>query len=401
MIVHKNRFLTLFIMAALALALVACGGEAEDPTVVVPTVAPTVDLPTEEPTPTEAMATPTEEAMSETNVFVETADVTVTDGRAQLTITGNLPDACAEIDNVVPTFSLDTNMFNVDIQTQRPEDELCAQVLTPFEHTMTLETADFAPGTYNVMVHGVTETFQLTAADQDMDDSTAAISPRSGPPGTTVQITATGLVANTEVELGVGQVASEYEIVDTAVTNANGTLNTTVQIPDYAETDDQWVVVVEEPNGAKTISNEFDVTTDAALFDSTQIYLIAVGDEGQSGKEIGCGDSAVPVTINIEPTIAPLTAALENMFAINEQNYGQSGLYNALYQSNLSVQGIDIDNGHATIALNGDLLVGGVCDTPRVEAQLRQTALQYSTIDSVSVTINGQPLDDLLSAAGS
>jgi hypothetical protein len=234
-----------------------------------------------------------------------------------------------------------------------------------------------------------------------MDDSTAAISPRSGPPGTTVQITATGLVASTQVELGVGRVESEYDVVDTAVTTANGTLNTTVQIPEFAETDDQWVVVVEEPSGAKTISNEFDVTTSAALFDSTQIYLIALEDEGQSGQEIGCGDSAIPVTINIEPTIAPLTAALENMFAIDEQYYGQSGLYNALHQSNLSVQGIDIDNGHATIALNGDLQMGGTCDTPRVEAQLRQTVLQYSTIDTVSVTINGQPLDDLLSAASS
>jgi hypothetical protein len=347
------------------------------------------------------MVTPTGESTSETNIFVETADVNVTDGRAQLTISGNMADACTEIANVQPTFSLDTNTFNVDIQTQRPEDDLCAQVLTPFEHTMTLETADFAPGTYNVIVHGVTETFQLTATDQNMDDSTASISPISGPPGTTVQVTATGLVANSGVELGVGRVASEYDIVDTAVTTANGTLNTTVQIPEDAETNAQWVVVVEEPSGAKTISNEFNVTTSAALFDSAQIYLIALEDEGQSGPEIGCGDSSVPVTISIEPTIAPLTAALENMFTIDNEFYGQSGLYNALHQSNLSVQGIDIDNGHATIALNGDLQMGGTCDTPRVEAQLTQTALQYSTIDTVSITINGQPLEDILSAAGS
>jgi hypothetical protein len=209
------------------------------------------------------------------------------------------------------------------------------------------------------------------------------------------------LVANSGVELGVGRVASEYDIVDTAVTTANGTLNTTVQIPEDAETDAQCVVVVEEPSGAKTISNEFNVTTSAALFDSAQIYLIALEDEGQSGPEIGCGDSAIPVMINIEPTIAPLTAALENMFTIDNEFYGQSGLYNALHQSNLSVQGIDIDNGHATIALNGDLQMGGTCDTPRVEAQLTQTALQYSTIDTVSITINGQPLEDILSAAGS
>jgi len=40
--------------------------------------------------------------------------------------------------------------------------------------------------------------------------------------------------------------------------------------------------------------------------------------------------------------------------------------------------------------------VGGVCDEPRVQAQLRETALQFSTVDSVSIFINGIQLEDAL-----
>ncbi|MBK8904101.1 MAG: GerMN domain-containing protein [Anaerolineaceae bacterium] len=411
MLFGKKQILTVFLVALVALFVAACEGAA-DPD---PTIVPTVVVPTDDPTLPTATTEPvsTDDMSSEMGFFIETIDVTNTDGRIDVTLTGNLPDACTEIQTVEQTFDLDTNTFNLNVRTERPEDVACAQVLTPFEETVTLQTADLPAGTYQVAVEGetqtLTETFELTTADQQPSDAVASISPTTGTAGTAVQLTASGLPANAQVELGVGLVASEYDIVASAMTDANGNLNALVQIPETAEANNQWVVVVEGPSGAKTISNEFNVVASdtgdggdtGAQFDETQIYLIALEDDGQSGEPVGCGDSAVPVTIDIEPTIAPLTAALENMFAIDEQYYGQSGLYNALYQSNLSVQGIDINNRHATIALTGDLQAGGTCDVPRIEAQLTETALQYSTIDTVSITVNGQPLNELLSAAGS
>jgi spore germination protein GerM len=63
-----------------------------------------------------------------------------------------------------------------------------------------------------------------------------------------------------------------------------------------------------------------------------------------------------------------------------------------LYQSELSVQGIGIEEGVATINLTGTIQTGGVCDAPRIEAQIEQTALQFVTIQSVNILINGQPL---------
>jgi len=398
-----KNIIVLLMVFFFSLTFVACGEAAPTPE---PTAVPTeTQVPTPSPLPTEAeptaespTATPADTSSAST-LFIETVSVNKVNGRTQLAITGNLPDACTEVVDVEQAFILDTNTFDVDDVTERPEDVMCAEVLTPFERTLTLQTADLQPGTYTVNVHGETDTFALTAADQAPDDSTAQIGPVSGPPGTIVQLTTSGLPANVEVELGAGREDSEYDIVDTASTDNNGALTTDVQIPEFAEAGDQWVIVVEAPSGAKTISNEFSVTNSetGTTFDQTNIFLVAPEDAGQSGDEIGCGDSIVPVTIDIEPTIAPLTAALENMFAIDEEFYGQSGLYNTLHQSNLSVQGIDIDNGHATIALEGELQLGGVCDNPRVEAQLEYTARQYSTIDTVSITINGQPLEEMLS----
>jgi LysM repeat protein len=132
------------------------------------------------------------------------------------------------------------------------------------------------------------------------------------------------------------------------------------------------------------------------LFDRAKIYLIALGDNGQSGTRIGCDDSVVPVEVAISPTNAPLRASLDKLLSIKDQYYGQSGLYNALYQSNLWVTEARIVSRHATVHLAGSELVSGTCDVPRVAAQLQATALQFSTVDSVSIYVNGTLLEDAL-----
>jgi hypothetical protein len=131
-----------------------------------------------------------------------------------------------------------------------------------------------------------------------------------------------------------------------------------------------------------------------------QIYLIALEDNGQSGQPVGCGDSAIPVQVETTPTKEVLRASLVKLLALKEQYYGESGLYNALYQSDLQVDRITLENGKAEIYLTGTLVLGGVCDNPRVKAQLEATALQFSTVQEVLIFINGKPLDEALSLRG-
>lgn len=131
--------------------------------------------------------------------------------------------------------------------------------------------------------------------------------------------------------------------------------------------------------------------------DRVHIYLIALEDGGHSGPAVGCGDSAVAVEVPVEPTTAPLEAALTALLSIKDQFYGQSGLYNALSLSDLSVAQAVIEDGVATVELVGTMMLGGVCDNPRVEAQLMQTALQFPTVSEVHVFVNGTPLEEVLS----
>ena len=116
-----------------------------------------------------------------------------------------------------------------------------------------------------------------------------------------------------------------------------------------------------------------------------------------AGAEIGCGDSVVGVTQKLT-TSTPLTDTIRALLAIKDEHYGQSGLYNALWQSDLSLQSATISNGVATIALAGNLKLSGTCDSPRVKEQLTVTATQFESVDSANITLNGQPLDQALSA---
>ena len=125
------------------------------------------------------------------------------------------------------------------------------------------------------------------------------------------------------------------------------------------------------------------------------VYLIALNDNGRSGRRIGCGDSVVPVRVAVNPTRIPLRAALNQLFAITGSTY--AGRYNALYQSTLSAGRLTITGGRATLELFGNIAVGGVCDVPRVVAQIEETARQFPSVRTVTVLVNGTPIQDLLS----
>ncbi len=125
------------------------------------------------------------------------------------------------------------------------------------------------------------------------------------------------------------------------------------------------------------------------------VYLIALNDNGRSGRRIGCNDSVVPVRVTVNPTQIPLRAAFNQLFAITGSNY--AGRYNALYRSTLSAGRLSISGGTARIELFGNIAVGGVCDIPRVVAQIEETARQFPSVRTVTILVNGTPIQDVLS----
>lgn len=122
------------------------------------------------------------------------------------------------------------------------------------------------------------------------------------------------------------------------------------------------------------------------------IFLISTG-----GGSVGCGDSVVAVPRKIPATNQVLAAALNDLFSLKTQGYGESGLYNALYQSDLRLDRVVIVNGQAQISLSGTVKTNGVCDKPRIIAQIEQTARQFSSVASTAITVNGAPIANAIS----
>lgn len=192
------------------------------------------------------------------------------------------------------------------------------------------------------------------------------------------------------------EVGIEHSPTETLISSASPT-----EVPAPLVTNAPIATTDSVPSPDMTATTDVQVLPAAPSKQMVKIFVIAVDDKGQSGIPVGCGDSAVPVIVEIPPTQGVLKAALEALLSVKDQYYGQSGLYNALYQSNLQVENVSIDNsGKASVYLTGNLIMGGECDTPRVQAQFEQTILQFPTIKTVSIFINGKPLADVLSLKG-
>jgi hypothetical protein len=142
--------------------------------------------------------------------------------------------------------------------------------------------------------------------------------------------------------------------------------------------------------------------------EEVRIFLVELDRGGESaegaaapatGDTFGCGDRlravAVPVATEGLATEARIAAAVGSLL---EASSGQ-GLYTALERSELEVDRVEAVagvDGLFRVHLTGQLRLGGVCDNPRVRAQLEATARQFAGVDDVEIEIDGEPLEALL-----
>lgn len=134
----------------------------------------------------------------------------------------------------------------------------------------------------------------------------------------------------------------------------------------------------------------------AANTQDVKVYLVAVGDDGKTGKKIGCGDSLVAVTHTIPKTKAPLAAALRELLLTPQHPDGSPNLENFWKGRNLRLRSVSIRNQTATIRISGEVFVAGVCDIPRIEGQIEATAQQFPTVKKVKVFIGNRTLAQAL-----
>lgn len=79
--------------------------------------------------------------------------------QVHVTASGNLPDPCTEISEVLQ--EKEGNTFFITIETYRSPG-FCIQVIAPFEEITPLEVYGLPAGTYTVDVNGVQATFDLS-----------------------------------------------------------------------------------------------------------------------------------------------------------------------------------------------------------------------------------------------
>lgn len=125
-----------------------------------------------------------------------------------------------------------------------------------------------------------------------------------------------------------------------------------------------------------------------------KVYLVAVDDKGKAGRKIGCDDSLVPVERAVKAGAPPLRAAVEELLSVPHEYEG--GLGNYWWGEGLKVRDASVRRGTATIRISGKLFVAGVCDEPRIEEQIKETARQFPGVRRVRVFVNGRPLSEAI-----
>jgi hypothetical protein len=128
-----------------------------------------------------------------------------------------------------------------------------------------------------------------------------------------------------------------------------------------------------------------------------QVYVIALHDRGAGGLAAGCGDSAVPLDVDLPAPGPALEGALSALLTLQE-GAADKGLYNALAHSPLKVDRIDRTGPEVRVYLSGYVEIDGDCDGPRILAQLTETALQFHDIQHAQFFLDGKPLQGVLSS---
>lgn len=160
------------------------------------------------------------------------------------------------------------------------------------------------------------------------------------------------------------------------------------QTPSSAESDQA------SPTGSSAPSSP---SSAAATTAALTLFYVAVGDAGQSGPEIGCGDSLVATQTGPEEFTNQVEASMAALLADDNEELGGSGLRNALAASDLEYVTSLVDGDVVTVELEGTVSSGGTCDDPRIIEQLKYTAMTAAGTGEAEILVEGEKIEEVLS----
>lgn len=130
-------------------------------------------------------------------------------------------------------------------------------------------------------------------------------------------------------------------------------------------------------------------------FQTVTAYYVLLDDGGAGGVRFGCNDSLAGVRRTVAGSAEPLATAIRAL--LDGAAEPTPGLYNSLSGSTLTFLSGTFDGTSVTVYLSGSIRPAGVCDIPRIEAQLTQTAVASVGAIRAEVYINGVGLAEALS----
>ncbi|WP_332762311.1 hypothetical protein [Pseudarthrobacter sp.] len=123
-------------------------------------------------------------------------------------------------------------------------------------------------------------------------------------------------------------------------------------------------------------------------------YYVLLDDGGAGGVRFGCNDSLAGVRRTVAGSTEPLANAMRAL--LDNATEPAPGLYNSLSGSTLTFLSGTFDGTAVTVYLSGSIRPAGVCDIPRIEAQLTQTAVASVGAIRAEVYVNGVRLAEAL-----
>ncbi len=165
--------------------------------------------------------------------------------------------------------------------------------------------------------------------------------------------------------------------------------------PGQAQTGVAGTAPATQPPPVQTRNPDDPPIGNAAGVQSVTAYYVLLDDGGSSGVRFGCNDSLVGVRRSNAESAEPLAAAIGALLDGSEPPIAD--VYNSLSGSTLDFLSGTFDGTTVTVYLAGTTRPGGVCDIPRIEAQLTQTAVSAVGAIRAEIYVNGVGLAEALS----
>lgn len=126
--------------------------------------------------------------------------------------------------------------------------------------------------------------------------------------------------------------------------------------------------------------------------DFTVVNIPLIGSDG----DIGCGSSVFLAPHVVEPkTSAVLDATYQALFQLKAESEIEADNINNIVaqEDRLFYQGVSLQDGTAELRLEGLIYKIAHCAVPEFRAQIEQSALQFDSVDTLEVYLNGERWD--------